>query len=66
VFRRQLETVADHNCWTRLEKFSYFTTTLQGRATDVLQGVPKETTYGETLETLEDRFGDQHRDAAVI
>jgi hypothetical protein len=33
---------------------------LQGRATDVLHGVPKGATYEEALEALEDRFGDQH------
>jgi hypothetical protein len=37
---------------------------LQGRATDVLPGVPKGETYEETLDVLEDRFGDQHLTAA--
>jgi hypothetical protein len=36
----------------------------QGWATDMLHGVPKEVTYEETLEALEDRFGDQHLAAA--
>jgi hypothetical protein len=35
-------------------------TALQDRATDMLQGVPKGVTYEETLEALEDIFGDQH------
>jgi hypothetical protein len=35
-------------------------TALQGWATDVLHGLPKGATYEETLEALEDRFGDQH------
>jgi hypothetical protein len=33
---------------------------LQGRATNILHGVRKGTTYEETLEALEDHFGDQH------
>jgi hypothetical protein len=57
VFRRQPETVAEYNCWTRLEISTYFITPLQGRATDVLHGVPKGATYEEALE---DPFGDQH------
>jgi hypothetical protein len=44
----------------RLGKSVYLITTLQGRATDMLHGVPKEAAYEETFETLEDRFGDQH------
>jgi hypothetical protein len=39
-------------------------TALQGRGTDVLRGVPKGKTYEETLEVLEDRFGEQHLTAA--
>jgi hypothetical protein len=49
----------------RLEKSTYLTTALQGRATDVLYGVPNEKTYEETFETLEDSFGDRYRYAAV-
>jgi hypothetical protein len=36
VFRRQFETVAQHECWTRLEKSTYLVTAMQGRSTDVL------------------------------
>jgi hypothetical protein len=45
VFRRQFETVAEHNCWTRQEKSTHFITSLQGRATDVLLGILKSATY---------------------
>jgi hypothetical protein len=64
VFQRQIETVAEHNCWTRQGKYTYLITALQGRAADVLHGIPTSTTYEETLQTLEDRFGDQHFAAA--
>jgi hypothetical protein len=57
VFRRQFETVEGHNCWTHLEKFVYLITSLQGRATDMLHGVPKGASYEETIEAWEDRFG---------
>jgi hypothetical protein len=58
VFRRQLETVAEHNCWTPWERATYLIAALRGRASDVLHGVQKGATYDETLEDLEDRFGD--------
>jgi hypothetical protein len=58
--RRQFETVAEHNCWTRQEKSTYLITSLQSWATDVLHGIPKSATYEETLQALEERFGDQH------
>jgi hypothetical protein len=64
VFRRQFETVSEHNCWTRLEMSTYLITALQGRASDVLYGVPKGATYEETLDVLVYCFGDQHLAAA--
>jgi hypothetical protein len=60
MFRRQFETVAQHNCWTRQNKSTYLVTALQGQATDVLHRVPKGATYEETLEAQEYRFEDQH------
>jgi hypothetical protein len=66
VFRRQFETVAEHNCWTRQEKSTYLITTLQGRATDVLHGIPKGRIFEETLEVLQDCFGDQYLAAAYL
>jgi hypothetical protein len=60
VFRRQIENAEEDNCWTHSGKSTYLITALQGRATDVLHGVPKCAIYEETLEALEDRFGDQH------
>jgi hypothetical protein len=56
----QFETIAEHNCWTRLEKSTYLFTALRGQATDMLHKVPKGATYEETRGALEDRFGDQH------
>jgi hypothetical protein len=41
-----------------LEKSTYMITALQGRATDVLHGVPKGATYEKPLVALVDRFGD--------
>jgi hypothetical protein len=46
------------------EKSTYLITFLQGRATNVLHGVPNGATYEKSLEALEDRFGDQHLAAA--
>jgi hypothetical protein len=46
------------------EKSTYLITSLQARATDVLHGIPKSATYEETLQALEERFGDQHFAAA--
>jgi hypothetical protein len=46
------------------EKYTYLITALQGRAADVLHGIPTSATYEETLQALEDRFGDQHFPAA--
>jgi hypothetical protein len=64
VFRRQFEIVADHNRWSDQEKLTYLITSLKGRAADVLYGIPTSTTYMETLQALEDRFGDQNFSAA--
>jgi hypothetical protein len=52
VFWCQFKTVPEHNCWTCKAKSTYLITAMQGRATDVLYGVPKATTYEETLEAL--------------
>jgi hypothetical protein len=60
VFQHQFKTIAEHTCWTRLEKSTHLVTTSQGHATNVLHGVPKGVTHEETLEALEDHFGDQH------
>jgi hypothetical protein len=60
VFWRQFDTVAEHNCWTRLEKSTYLITALQIRDAYVLHGISKGATYEETLEALEDCFGDQY------
>jgi hypothetical protein len=64
VFRYQFEAVAEHICWTRQERSTYLIAALHGRATDVLHEDPKGETFDETLEALEDRFGDQHLAAA--
>jgi hypothetical protein len=64
LFRGQIENAAEHNCWTYSEKSTYLITALHVRATDVLHGVLKFVTYEETLEGLEDPFGDQHLAAA--
>jgi hypothetical protein len=45
VFWRQFEAVAEHNGWTGLEKYTYLITALQGRAADVLHGIPTSATY---------------------
>jgi hypothetical protein len=47
VFRRQFKALAEHKCWTRQNKFTYLITALQGRNTDVLNGIPKGATYEE-------------------
>jgi hypothetical protein len=60
MFWHQFKTIAKHNCWMCHEKSIYLITVSQGRATDVLHGVPKGTTYDETLEAVEDGFGYQY------
>jgi peptide subunit release factor 1 (eRF1) len=50
--------------WSDKEKSTYFITALKGQAADVLAGIPINTPYEDTLQTLEDRFGDQHFAAA--
>jgi hypothetical protein len=64
MFRRLFETIAEHNRWMPREKATYLIAALQGRACDVVQWVPAGATYEESIETLEDRFGDQHLAAA--
>jgi hypothetical protein len=64
TFRRQFETVAEHNMWSDREKSTFLITALKGRAADVLAGIPINTPYEDTLQTLEDQFGDQHFAAA--
>jgi DNA repair exonuclease SbcCD ATPase subunit len=59
-FRRQAEIVAENNQWSDREKFTYLITAFKGREADVLPGIPTNSTYEDTIQTLEDRFGDQH------
>lgn len=54
VFRYQFKAVAHHNCWTPREKATCLISALQGQDSDMLYGVPKEATYEETLDALED------------
>jgi hypothetical protein len=42
MFQCQFKTAAKHNCWTRQEKSTSLITALQGQATGMLHGVPKE------------------------
>jgi hypothetical protein len=64
VFRCQFETVVEHNCWTQQGKYTYLITALQGRAADVLHGILTCAMYEETLQALEDCFGNHHFAAA--
>jgi hypothetical protein len=41
VFRRQFETIAEHNCWMSQKKSTHLIIALQSQATDVLHGIPK-------------------------
>jgi hypothetical protein len=50
VFSPQFETVAKHNGWTRQEKSTHLITALQGRATDVLHGIPIGVTFEQTTQ----------------
>jgi hypothetical protein len=60
MVRCQLKTLAEHNCWTHLEKSAYLISALHGQSTSMLHRVLKGATYEETPEALEDRFRDQH------
>jgi hypothetical protein len=46
------------------EKSTYLITALEGRAADLLPGIPPNITYEDTLQALEDRFRDRHFAAA--
>jgi hypothetical protein len=50
--------------WSDKEKSTYLIMALKGRAADKLAGIPINTPYEDTLQTLEDWFGDQHFAAA--
>jgi hypothetical protein len=62
--QRQFGIVAEHNRWSDRKKSTYLITALKGCAADVLPGIPTNTTYEDSLQALEDRFGDQHFAAA--
>jgi hypothetical protein len=64
IFRRQFETVAEHNMSSDKEKSTFLITALKSRAANVLAGIPINTPYEDILQALEDRFGDQHFTAA--
>jgi hypothetical protein len=59
--RCQFEIVAGHNQRSDREKWTYFITALNGQTADVLPSIPTNMTYEDTLQVLENRFGDQHR-----
>jgi hypothetical protein len=60
VFRRQSEIVAEHKSWSNREKSTYIIRALKEREANVLPGIPTNTTYENSFQALEDRFGDQH------
>jgi hypothetical protein len=60
VFRRQFEALVGRYKWASCAKPTHFLVALQGSATDVLHGDPKQVTYEEAIDTLEDCFRDQH------
>jgi hypothetical protein len=64
VFRRQFEIIADHNQWSERGKATYLLTALKCRAADMLYGIPTSTTYEDTFQSIQDRFGDQNFAAA--
>jgi hypothetical protein len=64
MFLREFETVAGHYKWTPCVKVTHLLAALQGRASDVLHGVPEEAKHEESIEAFEDRFGDQRLAAA--
>jgi hypothetical protein len=53
-----------YNQWSDQEKSTYLTTTMKGRENNVLPSIPTNMTYQDTLQALENRFGDQHIAAA--
>jgi hypothetical protein len=54
MFRRQFEAMLGHYKWASCAKVTYLLVALQGPATNVLPGVPKEATYEEAIEAFED------------
>jgi alcohol dehydrogenase class IV len=59
VFCLQFEAMAGLCKWTSSIKATHLLAALQGQALDIPHGVPKEVTYEETVEALEDCFGYQ-------
>jgi hypothetical protein len=64
MFWHQYKATAEHNQWSYQVKLMYLITALKGQVADVLHSILTNTTYKETLQALEDRFGDQHFAAA--
>jgi hypothetical protein len=56
----KIEAVAEHWKLVQHVKTTRVLTAVQGRASDVLHGVPKDATYEGTVGATEDRFADQH------
>jgi hypothetical protein len=53
MFRRQFETVTEHNHWSDQEKSTYLITALKGQAADMLHGIPTNMTYEGAHQALE-------------
>jgi hypothetical protein len=64
VFSRQFEAMVYHYKWSPGLKAMHPPVVLQGWPSNVLHGVRKKVMYEETVEALEDRFGDYHLDTA--
>ncbi|KAJ4428949.1 hypothetical protein ANN_25945 [Periplaneta americana] len=64
IFRRQFETIAEHNGWTPAEKTNQLLAGLQGQASEILHSVPEDGTSAEIMTALEGRYGDHQLAAA--
>jgi hypothetical protein len=60
VFHHQFEIVVEHNQRLDWEKSTYLITDLKDQAAGMLLRILTNMTYKDTLQALEDRFGDQH------
>lgn len=63
VFRRQFQTVEEHNGWTSDDKVAHLIAALNEPAAHILHSVPIGARYEEVTAALENRYGDHPMEA---
>jgi hypothetical protein len=60
VFRRQFETIVEHNGWTPADKTAYLIVVLNEPTANILHSIPTEATYEEDTAVHETHYCDHH------